>query len=252
MRFVYLCTICKIGLHNCVDIKISKIHKKRKIIHFGLNLSAFWCIVFGHTLFLGVLCRMRYVLRYLSPNVLVIHRGGIRVNTRQIKLRLFSEHNFQALVSLLLSVSGFFLGIVLSVYNTSLASGIDTSIFYITPTYAYLLTVNVIPIVVLVCFLAFSLTPFCYLLVLLHSVCHSFIGMLFYLSFGDGAWLIRFLLCFSSYATTVFMWWLLLRNVGSVRANLLQDPCFSLIIICATTVVDFKIIIPFLSSIFVQ
>ena len=39
-QFVYLCSIFNNGLHNNVDIKISIIHKKRKIILFNLNSTA--------------------------------------------------------------------------------------------------------------------------------------------------------------------------------------------------------------------
>ena len=174
------------------------------------------------------------------------------MNTHWFRLRSFSVCNFRTTIYIILSMLGIFLGIVLSVCNSHLATKMDISVFCAMPTYSCLLAVNVIPIAVLACLLAFSLTTLCFPLVLHYSVSRGFTGMLFYLSYDNGACLIRFLLCFSGYTTTVLLWWLLLRNMNRIRTRLLKDTCLSLVVVCVVTVIDFKVIAPFLSSMFLQ
>lgn len=174
------------------------------------------------------------------------------MNTHQPGLRVFSGNRVHIPVLVLLTWLGLSVGMAFSVCNSHLTSGISTSAFCVIPTYGCLLAVNVIPIAVLTCFLAFSLTAFCYPFVFLYSVSRGFVGMSFYLALGAGAWLIRLLLCFSGYITSVLMWWLLLRCLKENRRNLPKDACLAFIIICLTTVADFKLIAPFLSGIFAQ
>lgn len=174
------------------------------------------------------------------------------MNTYQLNLRYFSNYTFQMIVFLPLSALGILLGIMLSVRNSALACGLDIVAFSIKPTYVCLLAVNLIPVIILVCLLASSLKLLCCLWILLYSIYYGFAGMLFFLAFGSGAWLIRFLACFSSSVTTVLMWWLLIRNINLHHANLPKDICLSITIVFAITITDFRIIVPFLSNMLVQ
>ncbi len=167
------------------------------------------------------------------------------MNTYRFRLRFFSTRH----LLLLLSALGLLLGILLSVSSSRLISEINVAAFCAIPTYFSLLIINVIPIVILACLLAFSLKAFCYPFILLYSVCRGFVGMFFCVAFGSGAWLARFLIWFSSYITAVLIWRLLLRNLNQTHSNLRKDTCVSLLIVCGVTVIDFVCIAPLISNV---
>ena len=171
------------------------------------------------------------------------------MNIRYFKPQLLFENQFYLLAFIMLSILGFVAGILLSAWSAFLDSGVDVSTICAIPAYGYLLAVNAIPIIIVIGLLFFSLSAFCYPFVFLYSACRGFVGMTFCTAFGNGAWLIRFFLWFSSYATAVLIWWLLFRNFQT-RTSLRKDSCVSLVIILAITVFDFRIVAPFLSSIF--
>lgn len=173
------------------------------------------------------------------------------MNIRLLKLRLFFTQYSYQIILIALSATGFLLGIILSAHKAHQTPEIDLLALCVAPTYFSLWAVNVIPVLIIVFLLFFSLTRLCYPFVLLRYVCRGFLGMFFYVVFGSGAWLIRIFLCFSGYVTTILIWWLLFRNFHQQRTNLRKDTCLSLLIISMITAIDFQIVVPFFSNIFV-
>ena len=110
--------------------------------------------------------------------------------------------------------------------------------------------ISFLPVVVLLFSLRYRVLFICFPLFFTEALCRSFTGVLLFLEFGSGAWLIRFLLLFSSGCVSVLLWWLLLRNITDSGARLTKDFWFVSVILSAVSVLDIFAITPFLSQLF--
>ncbi len=110
------------------------------------------------------------------------------------------------------------------------------------------LLVTVIPVVLI----AFSLLYASFVLriavIVTEAVCYGFCSMLINLTFVNGAWLIRFLLLFSSICASALAWWLIFRHRSAERRDFIKDVVFCLILSVVVSVVDILFISPFLND----
>jgi len=113
-----------------------------------------------------------------------------------------------------------------------------------------LVAVTVLPIV-LVGFSLLKTMPFLTCLVIsVESVCRGYCGMLVFLVLGGGAWVVRFLILFSSACASVIMWWLIFCHRYVDRQRLKRDILIGILLAVIVSVVDIILIAPFLSELF--
>ena len=113
-----------------------------------------------------------------------------------------------------------------------------------------LLLLTVIGLPLAVCLVSVKLQMYLlqYLVLFFISLCRGISGMLCFICFGSGSWLIRSLLLFSISTASVLMWWLLLRHSRGVRSSFRRDTYITVAILCAIVLLDSILIAPYLSS----
>jgi len=149
-------------------------------------------------------------------------------------------------VFLLVSLSGLLFGVFLAETQTSLVH-ICFSELFVRPSAILLLLTILMPVAAFCLILRKQLQVLLYLIAFFWFVCHGFCGMLLYMTIGEGAWLLRCLLMFSSNAVSVFICWLFARHCEKVQLSFVRDVRLVSFLSVVVFILDIFLISPFLS-----
>ena len=139
-------------------------------------------------------------------------------------------------------------GILTATQSETVAVPLLLSVVSSRASFVSLLMISEIP--VLITYLAFnrSQTLLLCFLILLTGISKGFVGMLIYLVYGSGAWLLRFLLLFTSSCSELLIWWLLMKHHKQMKQCSCQNCTFVAILMCFVSAFDAFVILPFISG----
>ncbi len=161
----------------------------------------------------------------------------------------YFSKNINTPILLVVSVVGLIAGISLSSHAP--LSNYSLSSFLTKPTLMHLLIANLLLPAFVLLSMHCSLGVFCYPFVFADYLFRGFCGMIIYHIVGESSWLIRFLFMFSSYASSVVMWWFFFRcKQGSSRC-ILKNSYILLFSACLITVIDIFLISPLLEELII-
>lgn len=138
----------------------------------------------------------------------------------------YSFHSIRILKSELFLIFTNFAGMLLGIYLARFCGSsryILLSACATKPSAFLLLLVSVLPVVLLLLILRSRLLALSYPLIFLWSLSYGFSGMLVFHAIGEGAWLIRPLLLFSSNGISVILWWLSIRHFNALKRSFTKD-----------------------------
>ena len=112
----------------------------------------------------------------------------------------------------------------------------------------FVLLVGVLPIAILAMAIKYSLFWVACPLNLLTGMCRGYCGMLIFIAFRHGTWLLRTLFLFSSGIGSVLVWFLLIRNYTTAGQTFKQDLRLVAVVYLIIFAIDQLLISPFLSD----
>ena len=151
----------------------------------------------------------------------------------------------------IIAIVGIILGIWLSCNFILPCSQIPIFNLFVKPRFFHLYTINTIPLLAFYIFIIFSLPTILYFSLFLFYMAHGFCGMTVYLLYGSCGWLIRNLLMFSSFSTSILIWLFILYQKESRRVQPVQTGCIALLLSFLITIIDYLFISPFFGNLIV-
>lgn len=153
------------------------------------------------------------------------------------------------LLILALWLSGLVLGVFLSLMYPDDSADLLTAIREVEGAASAAILPHCFIFAVAAFAIGFNIPFLCYLLVVVLGICRGFSGLLVFRILGSGAWLVRFFLMFSVGASSVLMFWLMIRHCGDRRKTVSADICLAFVILLVVVLCDVLFISPFLSGV---
>ena len=149
---------------------------------------------------------------------------------------------------LLFWLLGLCFGISLAFFSTDRSADLLCSSMAQSASPASALLVGVLPIAILATAIKYSLFWAACPLILLTGIWRGYCGMLIFIAFYHGAWLLRSLFLFSAGIEAVLIWFLLIRNYTTTGQTFKQDLRLIAVVYLITFAIDQLFISPFLSD----
>ena len=155
------------------------------------------------------------------------------------------ERIIKILLLCFLWVLGFTVGILMAFNSSTEGQRYLNSAIVLSPSVLGAVII-VLPVVICTAGISTDMILINCAVVLIESFLRGFLGYLVYLSYGDGAWILRTVLFFSSTFCDVLMWWLLFNHYFGGKVSLIKNFGVSFVASFLVIMVDRLLISPFL------